>query len=486
MPGERDLPNVVSLADVEPVEPEFLVRPYLPRGKICILDGDPDAGKTTLAVYLAAALSSGSPVPFDDDPHPTRGPVLYFVSECDVAQLKRCVSPLNVDVADFKVVQRVPPLKTSTIYRKLLEAHRPALLVIDPIQEAFAGESMNSATKVRALLSPFVGLAREFNCTILFVRHLAKGGGKRSMLRGIGSVDFAATARSVLRFGVNPNEPEQRVLVHLRSDSVRNGPAQEFYIDGGGRLKWMGRTDLRARDLDGPDQRSRGASAVARAEALLRKTLADGPRKVVEIQTRATEAGVSSTALKRAKKSVRVRSFRKSVPGGSPGAGEWWWETTEDDPEENPVLHIAETVAEEDVLGSDDTSDLSPAPLVHLEKPPALPSHEVPDQGDQEGRGNQRRAEGKCASDQEDQAHDQGDQPGQDDQLDQPIVEVDAKGLGDSPTRVPIHGVRLAYRQCSTCSVLRRYSEFRPGSRACASCRSAEARESDPQSQRRR
>lgn len=42
---------------------QWLWEPYIPFGKITIIQGDPGEGKTTLALRLAAACSTGEPLP---------------------------------------------------------------------------------------------------------------------------------------------------------------------------------------------------------------------------------------------------------------------------------------------------------------------------------------------------------------------------------------------------------------------------------------
>ena len=58
-----------------PPEPVgWLWEPYLARGKLAVLDGDPGIGKTLLALDLAARLSRGGPLPGGkslDRPHTT-------------------------------------------------------------------------------------------------------------------------------------------------------------------------------------------------------------------------------------------------------------------------------------------------------------------------------------------------------------------------------------------------------------------------------
>ncbi|WP_286726246.1 AAA family ATPase, partial [Pelotomaculum sp. PtaB.Bin117] len=53
----------VRMADVEPEPVSFLWEPYIPLGKITLLEGDPGCGKTWVALAIASAISTGSPLP---------------------------------------------------------------------------------------------------------------------------------------------------------------------------------------------------------------------------------------------------------------------------------------------------------------------------------------------------------------------------------------------------------------------------------------
>ncbi len=55
--------KLINMADVEAKEVEWLWYPYIPYGKITIIQGDPGEGKTTLVLNLAAMLSKGLKLP---------------------------------------------------------------------------------------------------------------------------------------------------------------------------------------------------------------------------------------------------------------------------------------------------------------------------------------------------------------------------------------------------------------------------------------
>lgn len=52
-----------KMSEVELQEVQWLWKPYIPFGKLVIIQGDPGEGKTTFALRLAAACSSGVALP---------------------------------------------------------------------------------------------------------------------------------------------------------------------------------------------------------------------------------------------------------------------------------------------------------------------------------------------------------------------------------------------------------------------------------------
>ncbi len=56
-------PQLIRMSDVAAKEVAWLWKPYLPRGKITIVHGDPGEGKTTFVLALIALLTTGAPLP---------------------------------------------------------------------------------------------------------------------------------------------------------------------------------------------------------------------------------------------------------------------------------------------------------------------------------------------------------------------------------------------------------------------------------------
>lgn len=58
--------KLINMKEVEVKEVEWLWKPYIPSGKITILQGDPGEGKTTMILAVASSLTTGSALPLMD------------------------------------------------------------------------------------------------------------------------------------------------------------------------------------------------------------------------------------------------------------------------------------------------------------------------------------------------------------------------------------------------------------------------------------
>lgn len=321
----------LRLSEVAADAPRFLAEPYVPLGAFTLLEGDPAAGKSYVAADLGAAVSSGRA--FDLEPRPAKRSapggkkgrtVLYVTSEDQPATLRERFAAQDADLDRVLMVRRALSARDLTPLAGLVERHRPALVVIDPIHALLDGVSLTSANSVRVALAPLAALAQDHGLALLAIRHLAKAGSGKAIYRGLGSIDFSALARSVLRVGEDPDRRGSRVLVQVKNSLGPLGPAAEFEIED--RLVWLGRSELTAQDLDARPRRGRGRSAVEIAEDFVRELLTSGPRLATEVRAAAKDAKISERTLERAQASLGVVHLRVDDGKKRQGGGRWTWQ----------------------------------------------------------------------------------------------------------------------------------------------------------------
>ncbi len=274
--------QVVCFADVPDETPEYLVHPYVPQGSITILQGDPGTGKTIFACKLAAEVTRGGGIL----EHPCRqGSVLILSTEDGLGVIKARIKASGADLARCFFLTDAGSLTFDS--REVEEAareHGAALIIFDPIQ-AFLGErvDMHRANETRPVLARLTEMAARLRCAVVLVAHLNKGlPGMKALYRTLGSMDIVAAARSVLHAGLNPSDPEQRVVCHVKSSAARAGSAFAFRIGPGGGAEFDGYSHLTVEDLMAPSLKKGQAIPFEEDPAVVAVTrlLEENPRGV--------------------------------------------------------------------------------------------------------------------------------------------------------------------------------------------------------------
>lgn len=326
MSGAPGADLVTRLSDVAAEPVWWLWEPYIPRRKLTLLEGDPGDGKTFLAITIAAAVTRGTALP-GDPPDLERKPrtVLYWTCEDGVGDTIRPrfdaaggdaerLFVLNAERGDGSLLT----LDDTAELRAACEEVEPALLVVDPLQGAIGAKvNAHRANEVRPRLTRLKLLAERFDCAALVIRHLSKAPTSRAVHRGLGSIDFAAAARSILLVGRDPDDDERRGFVQTKCSLARHGPSLDFTISDGA-VTWsperskMTAAIMLSGELSGGDR-----SALEEAAEFIAETLADGPVAAADVFKDADRRGIASRTLKRAKAKLAVRSEKRSDG--------WWW-----------------------------------------------------------------------------------------------------------------------------------------------------------------
>ena len=322
-------PILVRMSDVEPEEVSWLWHPFIPVGKLTLLEGDPGVGKTHLALALAAAVSRGWPLPGEDGvPSGARAPAssLYLTAEDGLADtLRPRLDAAQADASRVYVLDGMRDkdgeregvtLQDLDTLRDALEEVRPALLVVDPLQGFLGPLDMHRANEVRPVLAGLGRLAEEFSCSVVCIRHLRKSACDRAVHRGLGSVDFAAAARSILLVGRDPEDDARRVMAQSKSSLAAEGQSLAFTLGDG--FHWAGTSELTPDDLLAAPKSDRTGAVDAAAE-WLRGELAEGAAAASVLTVRARAAGHSERTLKRAKAALGVEAEKSGFRGG------WLW-----------------------------------------------------------------------------------------------------------------------------------------------------------------
>ena len=313
--------KIISMDEVPVEEVEWLWYPYIPFGKLSIIHGDGGEGKTTLILQLAALLSRGEKLPCDStEREPIK--VIYQTAEDGLGDtIKPRLLAGNADCSQIKVIDESEATLTmldERIEKAIVETGARAL-ILDPVQ-AYIGAKvdMNRANEVRAVLSQLGRIAGQYRCAIILVGHLNKAQGNKSNYRGLGSIDFQATARSVLIVGRLKDNPQIRVMVQDKSSLAPEGEPIAFELDKENGFRWLGHYDISADDLLCGIPREKKSE---QAENLILEYLSQGKYPQQALLKKAQAIGISKRVLDEAKKELNVRSLKEG--------SQWYWELPE-------------------------------------------------------------------------------------------------------------------------------------------------------------
>jgi hypothetical protein len=326
-PSAAGASPVRCLADIAPQAVSFLWDPYLPLGKLTLLEGDPGQGKSWLAAAIAAAGSRGRGLPGLSDFAPFR--TLFLTAEDGLPDtLRPRLESLGADCGAVFACDQPLALDLDSGLATLAQAlatFAPRLVVVDPLV-AFLGRATDiyRANEVRSVLAPLVKLVEGHGCALLAVRHLNKAKLGRTLYAGQGSIDFTAAARSVLLAGSAAEDADAHALIHIKSNLAPHGPALAYHLLPA--FLWQGPSRLTANDLLAAAAPADEASAEDDARTFLRSTLAGpDPLPARLVLNAARDAGISQRTLKRAKRKEGVRTTRRGFGAGST----WLWSLPE-------------------------------------------------------------------------------------------------------------------------------------------------------------
>lgn len=309
--------QIVNLKNVETENIEFLWKPYIPVGKLTLIDGDPGVGKSWVSCAIATAISKGVPLPGND--FSSVGQVLMLSTEDGISDsMKPRLKALGADCSKINVIPEHFELSNGglELLEQAVEEITPALIFIDPLQ-AYIGAKINMglANEVRPIMAKLARLAEKWHCAVVMIRHLNKGGAEKGLYRGLGSIDFAAACRSVLLVGHDKNNRDELAVIQVKCNIARIGKPIGYELREN-QFFWKD-TELTEGDILGA--RTVDGNATTEAIEFLKELLNDEPMQAKDILKEAETNGIKKRPLYLAKKKLKIKSKREEF------GKEWYW-----------------------------------------------------------------------------------------------------------------------------------------------------------------
>ena len=320
--------KLINMDTVEVEQIEWLLYPFIPYGKVTIIQGDPGEGKTTMVLQIIAKLTRGEAilptVSLTDDKENAEVPVnvIYQTAEDGLGDtIKPRLLAAGADCTKVMVIDdSEQPLTMADVrLEEAIVQTKAKMVVLDPIQGFLGSEvDMHRANEIRPLMKRIAVLAEKYHCAIILIGHMNKNSNGKSSYRGLGSIDFQAAARSVLIVGRIKDEPEVRVVCHTKSSLAPEGKAIAFRLDKNNGFEWIGEYDISADELlngEGKGQKTR------KAKEFLLEILDDGGMAQKKIEEEAEKLGIKKKTLRNAKMELGIDSVKRG--------NQWYWMLSE-------------------------------------------------------------------------------------------------------------------------------------------------------------
>ena len=319
--SEKKAVPMIRMSEVQQTEVEWLWYPYIPFGKLTIIQGNPGEGKTFFAMQLAAACTNRKFLPQMEPFEPFN--IIFQTAEDGLGDMvKPRLLSAEADLERVLVIDDAdnPLTLADERIENAIRENNARLVIIDPLQ-AFLGANvdMNRANEVRPIFRRLADVAPATNCAIVMIGHLNKAAGSQSTYRGLGSIDITAVVRSLLFIGKVRTDPTTRVIVHEKSSLAPPGQSLAFSLGDEKGFCWIGAYDISAEDLLAGGEGSKAELKQEQAAKLIEQFLSEGRKvSIAEINKEAVERGISERTVRLARNSMgdKIASERQ---------GKDWW-----------------------------------------------------------------------------------------------------------------------------------------------------------------
>ena len=303
--------KLINMQDIEVEDIEWLIYPFIPYGKITIIQGDPGEGKTTLVLQIIARLTKGEAIINEKAKQPIN--VIYQTAEDGLGDTIKprllsadadCSKVLVIDDKDTPLTMRDVRLEQAIVETKA------KLVVLDPIQGFLGADvDMHRANKIRPVMKHIAELADKYKCAIILIGHNPPHPTPPPPPPPTPPTPPPPHPPSVLIVGRIKDEPEIRVVCQTKSSLAPEAKSIAFRLSKENGFEWIGEYDVTADDLlSGTAKGTKKQAAID----FLEEFVLNGAKPQTEIMKLAKEKGFSEKTVRNAKDELKIKSMRKN------------------------------------------------------------------------------------------------------------------------------------------------------------------------------
>lgn len=210
-----------------------------------------------------------------------------------------------------------PILLNDARLAQAIEGIKAKLLVVDPLQVYLGIDSkIQRSSSARFVLENLAKVAERTGCAIVLIGHMNKSNRAKGIYRGLGSIDIAAVARSVLLVGRDRSIPYYRVMLQIKNNLAPEGKAYVFELNPDYGFRWIGQEEYEVEDLLA--HKTKTESKLDKAKDYLRLLLNGTDMACADILDKMRANGIGKRTVEQAKKDMGIISYKLG--------DKWYWQ----------------------------------------------------------------------------------------------------------------------------------------------------------------
>lgn len=331
-------PAVFGLKRMDMIEEKdntFLIDNLIPNGELTVLAGSGGESKSYVSLAIAAAVSRGYGFPYTKDDQTKVEPknVLIYTKEDSLEKILAArLRILEARKDNIWATEEIIDMSSEKGLQRLeedIKAKNPALVIIDPATAYCGSLDLERRPLALKFLYPLAAIAKRVNIPIILIFHFNKDYTAESVVTRIaGSAAIVDAARSALIVIKNPDNLDQKLIVHVKGNYSEKGKSLVYEVKkdeieqegkkGPGKFDWKDYSEITAGDLS-PNRDKE-------LEDFITNTLSDGEMLSTQLNEQIKEAieGVNGTQIHKAKVRLGI-TFKTGGAFRKRETGKLWW-----------------------------------------------------------------------------------------------------------------------------------------------------------------